>query len=642
MRAFHPVAVTVAFTIAFAAFATTPSSALETVEPAIAVGAAGASGKGQAACTTADLANSNGHVVGAPRVHIILWGFKTFGDASSEATAAQNAFGTATTPGSGIQNTPFWQGSAWQYGDSDLAPGLAGFTSYAMSEPRVDITYDDTGLSAGACSLTETQIQSEVTYVNTHAVYPDGYQDPDDLVVVALPTCGTDNGPGKHYFDRAHGWAWVYVPYHPANPQNFVKTISHEVIEAATNPYSLQVVGNGAYLPPVAGENGWEQPGTSCEIGDLCEQEEFGVQTQSLASVASLNAQTTMQTLWSNELHDCVFSRSAYAKMVGLGTNRQIYVEGIRASTPSDFAPGSFSEVAPPSGAAPFVGKPTAAAWAATNLEIAALDENGTLWAAVSQDQGLSFQWAALPLASDDVTLRWFVRTDLGISVPDAASTGVGNFQVYAWAEERFLNQRASTLLLRDAFDWGGPWTGWQEIAAPVPPLSKISAASPMATNTGLTGGEIPVFLAYVDANHELELGVLTGKSTQPAWNAITLPISAAPVSVDLAMWNPRRYDAIVLDANGSLWDCGANANLYATVQCTLAGTTPTGGFVGAPGVASLGDGRLLMAGQVGGAGANAAFLRFLAAGQATAWNGLGSNHAPNGTLMAGVDVVAY
>jgi hypothetical protein len=114
--------------------------------------------------------------------------------------------------------------------------------------------------------------------------------DPDNQTVygVVLPTGVTPESPGwngEHNYDKRSGQKIPYAWFSNAGDlDGITRMISHELVEAATNPDGRGFLGvKGTCDGP-----GW------CEIADICES--------TLSTVDSV----TVQAYWSNRDNDCV------------------------------------------------------------------------------------------------------------------------------------------------------------------------------------------------------------------------------------------------------------------------------------------------------------------------------------------------
>jgi hypothetical protein len=149
-----------------------------------------------------------------------------------------------------------------------------------------------------------------------------------------------------------------------------------------------------------------------------------------------------------------------------------------------------------------------------------------------------------------------------------------------------------------------------------VQPNSKVSVTSPM---TSAVTGPFPfsstsqtVVAAFIDQNSALNVGYWAAGSM--TWTARVTPTGGgSPIAIagdpDIASWAPGRVDVFLADTSGRFWDCTlSGAQLTGTTTGNLAcaswGSPSAGRFNGSPGVAAMGDGRLLVAGPEGAANA--------------------------------------
>jgi hypothetical protein len=402
------------------------------------------------------------------------------------------------------------------------------------------------------------------------------------------------------------------------------------------------------------GPFGWTQaaagttkPNTACEIGDLCQGNNFFVQVQPQFNSAGLPDQIRTQPFWSNEFGGCVYARSTNAFVFGIGTDHKLWAQLVQSDTTATVY-GWNSWGSPNNDTTNFLTyQPGATSWGAGRLDVFAVDTAGRIDHAWSDQGTSSILWETLPP----------LPSGLVASAPDAVSWGAGNVQVWVKGTSLFIKGHpATTTIWSNTYEWGMGWSGWTNWAnqqAPlyglpptVQPWSKISVASAMATNTNYAvqpSAVQQVFFAFFDRSALLQLGytyqdqMFSTASVTPTWNGSPIALAGDP---EIAIMAPGRADILIRDTSGQLYDCvsGDMVSVFgATSGPAFCFSLPSStGFTTGFGAAGMGDGRLLIVGR--GASGTGALEQFYTPAGSTGWLG----GTTNGQLLSGLDVAAY
>jgi hypothetical protein len=190
------------------------------------------------------------------------------------------------------------------------------------------------------------------------------------------------------------------------------------------------------------------------------------------------------------------------------------------------------------------------------------------------------------------------------------------------------------------------PQLKWQEITYENLPASRISAAAFGASNyqdfNGATYFPISqrtVLLAYVDTLGQIDVGQITDGYDQK-WYVWVID-GVTPVDLDIAAFEPGRYDILIRDSNRQYWDCynntgGWDQNGNPTLPAQCLRWTASSNFNTAPAAVGLGDGRLFVVGTTLSGGYNDVSADFVDQGAGT-----GFLSDPGG-FIGGADVSSW
>jgi hypothetical protein len=209
--------------------------------------------------------DKHGRVLHTPQLYLIYWGGAWQAAPTPSAAEVTNAVQTLM--------------------DSAYLTGLTQYRGSGRGVLRGAALVTSTDPPDG---LTDDQVADFVEDQLTSGAVPG--PDPDNQTVygVVLPTGVTPESPGwngeHNYYKRSEQkipYAWIS---NPGDLASITRMISHELVEAGTNPDGRGFLGvKGTCDGP-----GW------CEIADICES--------TLSTVGDI----TVQAYWSNRNNDCV------------------------------------------------------------------------------------------------------------------------------------------------------------------------------------------------------------------------------------------------------------------------------------------------------------------------------------------------
>jgi hypothetical protein len=505
-------------------------------------------------------------------VIFVFWGYGTYGDPQSFQLAANAIFNNNSPLDSlGIGATRFY-GVPSQYAGIDWNTFLQ---EQIAPTPDNDVYTDEGGLPApdsmGNINLTDTDISNEVDFIASGIGL--SY---DDIYIIFTPPHAPPPVPGAcgQHLITGHDniGMWITYPDLPACDPTYVQgAVTHEIAEAVTDPaWALGVDSQG-----------WDQGSDgTCEIGDLCILQRHSVQVQ---PANDPNSEVGTQQEFSNEavaagFSGCIYGRSTAATLFGLGSDGNLYATAVAAG--SSLSISAAVNWGKPSGVT-LTGTPGATSWGIGRLDAFVRSTSGKIYHAASDNSGGTVAWELLNS-----------NTNFSQS-PDAVTWGGGNLQVFGVQ---------GTKIVKNTKDYGGSWSGWTTVSGPsgVTPSSKVTVASWASSN--IVASYFPtnvrtVVAAFRGSDNMVWLGnSLSGGSF--TWKKFSRPATLTG-DLDLSAWAPPRLDLFVLDTSGNFWD------MFSTDGLTIAGSSmwphPNAGTfrVGA-GAAGLGDGRLIVGGQVG------------------------------------------
>jgi hypothetical protein len=600
--------------------------------------------------------------------HVIWWGWRTLGADAGCYGEAESVFGPGSSNyNEGIGGTR-WMNTMTQYtgvsfwtGDQTSAYSGPGMPIDYWASETIDGGPDAAQITYYGANLAPAEVFAQ--YIASHEPTT-----PDDIYVVMMPPgsslpheAGQNNALGPYNF------AFVGWPNGcpgglggSPNPSQMQATIQHEIAERSTSQWQVG----------------------SCQIGDPCSEIVFDVQAEPwFNDPYSGNGNysgslATLQALWSNEAHDCVYGRTEDGYGFGIGQgDGQLWMQSYSCNTPPTFGIGGWN-ISWGNDGYSFVGKPSVVSWAPYRLDAFALDTDNRMCHGWSDNSGASHNWEAFPTTFTFGGTQYQFNYTKNRDEPDATSTGSYDLQMFAFMEPS--SGSGNPLLVLNSYDDDGAWSGWTEVPYYFSgynnvPASKISVDAFRASSGAVSGVPIPgnpgewnqrfIILSYIDINNNIWIGtfnemgtfldggaVLSGASlgglsdgggvqlNGPAlyWQVYSLTSygdSVVAEDLDVSTSSPGQYDIVLRDTNGNFWD----------VYSTNGGQSrpalgnwehPSGHpFAQTPGVIGMGDGRLLVIGVDGNANSWAAFMDN---GNWTGWV------ATNGYFRGGIDVTSF
>jgi hypothetical protein len=543
------------------------------------------------------------------RLHVIWWGW---GSRSAPLTTYNEA--RAVFEGQGATSFSIgdtrWMNTISQYPGYQWAGGtLSSQWVVPSSQPNLVIEETalennlPTGLVTPAIAATEVEWAKSTLQSRGESIAN------TDAFALMLPP-GTWINAAGYNSHQADGTLWFEVAYPAGTPNpapdgadgQMEAAIQHEMAELFTDPTGSTGTG-------------WTSTNSTgtCQVGDFCHNNYFFVQTQPLFNNRySANgacsggigncSQIQVQQLWSNETSGCVYGRTEAAVEFGVGWDGKLWWGGVQADTQNDvqWTPGWGTWGSAPGGSGTLIGKPAVTSWGPWRVEAFVLDSAGNMEHGYSDDGARDGYWEVF---SNNLAGSYYFDTSSEISQPDAASSGAGNTEAFAFMRS---STGGATILAATTYDNAG-WSGF----APVTPLysapkSKISAAAFMASGVGSTvpANERTFLLSYIDTNDVLWIGTLdeTGHAGanlgSPVWQEYGVTNMFTPQDLDIAISSPGRYDILIRDTSGNVWDCfSANGGLSAP-SCGNFGHPAGVTINGTPGAVGMGDGRLLVSAQ--------------------------------------------
>jgi len=521
-------------------------------------------------------------------VVFIYWGWDIYGDPQNFQASVEslfdNEFSFLHTITYGIPGTRFY-GVNTQYSGKDWTtqsvvsgvPNLGGTRMWAY--------HDDSFLPSpdanGNIALSETNVQNEIN--NISAGVGGGSATGDTIIVLLLPpnaSVPVSGLCGRHYTTSgtpggALG-AWIGYPGSAGCGGSTAfqqHAIVHELVETEANP---------AWNDGVSFE-GWDQgSGAFCETGDICNFNQFTIQTQA-TDVTGAVSQITTQQFFSNEAatasgNGCVYGRATDANYFELHSDNQLYVGLVNAGTAlTIFNPTSWGK---PTGVT-LTGSPAGAVWRQNYVDAFVRDTAGNMYHAWKNPNVTTPAWEKL------------TSTTAFTQSPDAISWGAGNVQVFGVQGNN---------IVKNTKDGGGAWSGWQAVnrTANAQPRSKVTVTSWGASAlSGFPTTNRTVVAAYRASDGKVYIGNSANGGTF-TWKGFTPPATLTG-DLDIAAWAPPRLDLFVLDTSGNLWDMASNDGGTTIASSTNWGHATGATFNGGPGVAGLGDGRLIVGGPTSG-----------------------------------------
>jgi hypothetical protein len=588
----------------------------------------------------------------SPNILLDFWGIDISGDPQGWLGVALAGMGAADV-GYGMGGTK-WLGTSYQYGGTDIETAtynanLFNYADVVATEIKTDGSDLPAPLSNGTIPLTEALVAAHVaSHLDTYG--PILKVSSDSIIMVMLPPNATmpGTGLGRHGLASLSGalppllYAWILYPVlnaYNAGLGSQERAMVHEYQEALTDPLTDENVSLPSD-PPTGPYTSWSYQGNTCEMGDGCQNNTFTVQPYS-------GLAWTTQQFFSNEAYaatgnGCVYGRTINAFLFGVGTDHNLYGTPILADTPSH----TVTSQTPLSWGAPagvtLAGTPGAASWGPGRLDVfvRASTPSASVYHATQTTAGypgsnlaVPVSWEALPVDGGD-----FVQS------PDAVSWGAGNLQVFAVVQSASGNP----VIVTDSMDQPNAWTGFQQVATPrgIYPVSKVAVAAWGASSVA-GSNTFPYDYRTVLATFRGNDGNLwSGWSFnhEPfTWTSLGHPIANVTGDPEISVFQPTSISSTlstvagisVLDTSGQGWTLSsADGITFPTV------TRWVGPFQGAvqvgPGAVGMGDGRVLLAGRVGGSG-SPAYVNFGAFNSWTGWNAL-----PVGIYSSGVELVEW
>lgn len=548
-------------------------------------------------------------VMGSPRVYIVYWGWggppAPYGSTNRDPNGARQSYlnlleGNSSNPArsSSIGGTR-WISSVSQYSGNDswYPFGSPTYPDTTYADTTLNLVNDWGGLAAEVWDDDPSRPPTCGGYLNEGlwakqtafgSTIPEG--DADIMIIVAMPSGATQCGSGHSYtvdfrdpVDYPGGVPVSVAQIDYGGVANESATAFHEVAESVTDPFQAS----------------WytAECGQQCENGDLC------AASQNWAVQVASQAPSRVQSLWSNEASACVHGRASSANLFVVGQDQHLWQQYNYASW--GIQQYGYTSWGAPTGVSLAYVKPATVSWGPQRIDNFARATNGSLYHAWTDDGGYTIGWEPIgtppPLAS------------LTSSV-DAASWGFGRLDAFVNIQSG-INQ----YIWHRSYDASVGWRTWQYIS---PPPGRSLQSGPAASSWGTwptdlaTGPRVDVFEIMSDGNIWQASATDTAGSTfvwsqlVPYGGARALPYCqqgdpdvAAGFDMKSVQYNDyERWDIFVRDCYGNLWD-GAVTREYGSSTSTLWGwslwSPPSGiTFINGPSVASLGDGRFIVAAQ--------------------------------------------